>query len=155
MSKTLRTGSPGELDGFLDSGCEVHGELRFENTFRVHGRFKGKVESEGRLIVGEGGVVEGIVTVGELHISGRLEGQVETTRRTEIGPKGRVEGDINAPVLVIESGAFFQGQCTMQSKDASRPAASLEPETVESAQDASGSTPEEEVHGTGRPAEPA
>ena len=116
MSKTLRTGSPGELNGFLDAGCEVQGELRFENTFRVHGRFKGTVESEGQLIVGEGGVVEGVVTVGELHVSGRLEGRIVTSGRTEIGSKGRVEGEINAPVVVIESGAFFQGQCTMNSK---------------------------------------
>lgn len=133
MSKTLRTGSPGELNGFLDAGCEVHGELRFEDTFRVHGRFKGTVESDGQLIVGEGGVVEGGVAVGELHVSGRLEGRVETTRRTEIGANGRVEGEINTPVLVIESGAFFQGQCTMQSKP-SRPPASAEPTMVEAAQ---------------------
>lgn len=133
MSKTLRTGSPGELNGFLDAGCEVHGELRFEDTFRVHGRFKGTVQSEGQLIIGEGGVVEGGVAVGELHVSGRLEGRVETTRRTEIGANGRVEGEINTPVLVIESGAFFQGQCTMASK-ASRLPATGEPAIVESAQ---------------------
>ena len=143
MSKTLRTGSPGELNGFLDAGCEVHGELRFENTFRVHGRFKGTVESDGQLIVGEGGVVEGVVAVGELHVSGRLEGRVETTRRTEIGANGRVEGEINAPVLVIESGAFFQGQCTMQSKPSRSPATS-EPAMVESAQ--AESEPETEGH---------
>ena len=145
MSKNLRTGSPGELNGFLDAGCEVHGELRFENTFRVHGRFKGTVESEGQLIVGEGGVVEGVVAVGELHVSGRLEGRVETSRRTEIGAKGRVEGEIHAPVLVIESGAFFQGQCTMNARPA-QPSAAEEPAMVESAGGREGeSEPEEHV----------
>ena len=29
----------GELNGFLDQGSELHGELRFEQTFRVEGRF--------------------------------------------------------------------------------------------------------------------
>lgn len=133
MSKTLRTGSSGELNGFLDAGCEVDGDLRFEDTFRVHGRFKGTVESEGRLIVGEGGVLEGVVAVGELHVAGRLEGRIDTTRRTEIGANGRVEGEINTPVLIIESGAFFQGQCTMHSKP-SRPSATGEPSMVEPAQ---------------------
>lgn len=143
MSKTRRTVSSGELNGFLDAGCEVHGELRFDDTFRVHGRFKGTVQSEGQLIIGEGGVVEGVVAVGELHVSGRLEGRVETTRRTEIGANGRVEGEINSPVLVIESGAFFQGQCTMQLKP-SRPPAAGEPAMVESAQGES--EPETEKH---------
>ena len=113
MSKTSRTGSPGELNGFLDAGCEVQGDLHFENTFRVHGRFKGTVQSEGQLIVGEGGVVQGVVNVGELSVSGDLDGRVEATRRIKIGATGRVEGEITAPILVIENGAFFQGQCTM------------------------------------------
>lgn len=132
MSKTPRTGSPGDLNGFLDAGCEVQGDLRFENTFRVHGRFKGTVQSDGRLVVGEGGVVEGVVTVGELSVSGHLEGRVEAARRIEIGANGRVEGEINSPVLVIESGAFFQGQCTMNA-ETSRPPAREEPATVEPA----------------------
>ena len=113
MSKILKNSSPGDLNGILDAGCEVQGDLRFQNTFRVHGHFSGTVESKGELIVGEGGVVEGVVKVGELSVSGRLEGQVEATNRIEIGVNGHVEGEINAPVLVIASGAFFQGQCKM------------------------------------------
>ncbi len=121
MSKILKNSSPGDLNGFLDAGCEVRGELRFENTFRVHGRFNGTVESEGELIVGEGGVLEGVVKVGELSVSGRLEGQVEAKRRIEIGVNGHVEGEISAPALVIASGAFFQGQCKMSPAEDARP----------------------------------
>ena len=132
MSKNSRTGSQGELNGFLDAGCEVQGDLRFDSTFRVHGRFKGNVQSDGRLIVGEGGVVEGVVAVGELSVSGRLEGRVDAGRRIEIGAKGRVEGEINSPILVIESGAFFEGQCTMNSKPAA-PVAAEKPAAVDPA----------------------
>ena len=122
MSKILKNSSPADLNGFLEAGCEVQGDLRFRNTFRVHGHFSGTVESEGELIVGEGGVVEGVVKVGELSVSGRLEGQVEATKRMEIGANGHVEGEINSPVLVIASGAFFQGQCTMSPSETVRPA---------------------------------
>ncbi len=120
MSKILKNSSPGDLNGFLDAGCEVQGELRFKNTFRVHGRFTGTVESEGELIVGEGGVLEGVVKVSELSVSGRLEGQVEAKRRIEIGVNGHVEGEISAPALVIASGAFFQGQCRMSPAEDAR-----------------------------------
>ncbi len=122
MSKILKNNSPGDLNGFLDAGCEVRGDLRFETTFRVHGRFSGTVESEGELIVGEGGVVEGVVKVGELIVSGRLEGQVDASKRIEIGANGHVEAEISSPVLVIASGAFFQGQCNMAPAEKARPA---------------------------------
>lgn len=118
MSKILKNSSPADLNGFLDAGCEVQGDLRFQNTFRVHGHFSGTVESEGQLIVGEGGVVEGVVKVGELSVSGRLLGQVEASKRIELGENGHVEGEISSPVLVIASGAFFQGQCSMSPSEA-------------------------------------
>ena len=120
MSKILKNSSPGDLNGFLDAGCEVQGELRFKNTFRIHGHFNGTVESEGELIVGEGGVLQGVVKVGELSVSGRLEGQVAAKRRIEIGVNGHVEGEISAPALVIASGAFFQGQCKMSPAEDAR-----------------------------------
>ena len=120
MSKILKNSSPRDLNGFLDAGCEVHGDLRFKNTFRIHGHFNGTIESEGDLIVGEGGVVKGVFKVGQLSVSGRLEGQVEASKRIEIGVNGHVEGEIRSPVLVIASGAFFQGQCSMRASEAAR-----------------------------------
>lgn len=122
MSKIPKNSSPTDLNGFLDAGCEVRGDLRFQHTFRVHGHFNGTVESEGTLVIGENGVVEGVVKVGELSVSGRFEGRVEATRRIEIAENGHVEGEIESPVLVIESGAFFQGQCSMESPEAAHPA---------------------------------
>lgn len=127
MSKILRNSSRGDLNGFLDAGCEVQGDLRFDNTFRIHGHFNGTIESEGDLMVGEGGVVKGVFNVGQLSVSGRLEGRVEASRRIEIGANGHVEGEIRSPVLVIASGAFFQGQCSMRASETFRralPAAS-------------------------------
>lgn len=139
MSKTLKNSSPGELNGFLDAGCEVEGDLRFENTFRIHGHFKGTVESEGELIVGEGGQVQGVLKVGRLSVSGRLEGQVKAQKRIEIAANGHVEAEIRTPVLLIASGAFFQGQCDMSPSKAApsasasagsdKPAAAPAPDT--------------------------
>ncbi len=108
------SGGAGEVNGFLDSGCEVQGELRFENRFKVHGRFRGQVQSDGELIIGEGGVVEGIVSVGALSVSGCLKGQVGASRRVEIRASGRVEGEIDSPVLVVETGARLDGDCRMK-----------------------------------------
>ncbi len=121
MSKILRSSSPSELNGFLEAGCEVQGELRFKKTFRVHGRFSGTVESEGELIVGEGGVVEGVVKVGDLTVTGRVEGRIEASRRVEIAVPGHVEGEIASPILVIASGAFFRGQSHMGSGRGAEP----------------------------------
>ena len=105
--------TPGELNGFLDAGSHLRGELEFKNTFRVDGELTGKVVSSGDLVIGDDGVVNGEIEVGRLYVSGTVKGHVRANERIEIGAKGRVEADISTPALVIEDGAFFQGTCSM------------------------------------------
>jgi cytoskeletal protein CcmA (bactofilin family) len=102
-----------DLNGFLDAGSHVQGELEFENTFRIDGRFTGTVRSDGNLIIGEGGQVQGEIEVGQVFISGKLEGQVRAHRRVQIAPTGKVFGSLHTPALVVEDGALFEGQCMM------------------------------------------
>jgi cytoskeletal protein CcmA (bactofilin family) len=106
-------GKPSDLNGFLDSGSHVEGELRFETSFRVDGRFTGKVQSNGDLIIGEGGEVDGDVRAGQVFVSGTLRGTIRAGRRVQISARGKVLADLDTPSLVIEDGAFFEGRCTM------------------------------------------
>lgn len=105
--------SQGDLNGFLDAGSHMQGELRFEDTFRVDGRLTGKILSDGDLVVGEGGQIDGEVRVGRVYISGVVKGTVHASRRVEIGPRGKVYAEVQTSSLVIEDGAYFEGQCTM------------------------------------------
>ncbi|HWM91407.1 MAG TPA: polymer-forming cytoskeletal protein [Thermoanaerobaculia bacterium] len=102
-----------DLNGFLDNGSDVEGELRFETSFRVDGKFTGKVNTNGDLIVGEGGEVEGELRVGQIFVSGTVKGTVRASKKVQISPRGKVFAEIDTPALVIEDGAFFEGRCTM------------------------------------------
>ena len=102
-----------DLNGFLDSGSDVQGELRFEASFRVDGKFTGTVVSEGDLMVGQGGEVEGELRVGRVFVSGTVRGNVSALRRVQIAAGGKVFADVATPSLVIEDGAFFEGRCAM------------------------------------------
>ncbi len=104
----------GDLNGFLDAGSHMDGELSFADTFRVDGKLSGKVTSTGDLIVGERGEVDGAVEVGRVYVSGTLKGTVKAATRIEITSGGRLIGDIEAPTLVIEEGGFYEGRCTME-----------------------------------------
>lgn len=101
----------GELNGFLDAGSHIKGELVFDDTFRVDGRLTGTVRSKGDLVVGESGIVEADVEVGRLFVSGTLRGEVRAGRRVELANSARVEGCIVCPTLVIEEGAKVDGRC--------------------------------------------
>ena len=120
-------GSGSDLNGFLDAGSHIQGELHFDNTFRIDGKVTGKVRSKGDLVVGEGGVVDAEMNVGRLFVSGTVKGTVRASERIEIGADGRVEADLTTPTLVIEDGAFFQGRCTMDVGEVAEAPAKVSP----------------------------
>lgn len=106
-------GERGDLNGFLDAGSQIEGDLHFEDTFRVDGRLSGKVVSSGDLVVGQQGQVEGEIRVGRIFISGVVKGSVKAGQRVEITAQAKVTADLETPSLMIEDGAFFEGRCSM------------------------------------------
>jgi cytoskeletal protein CcmA (bactofilin family) len=107
-------GHTGELNGILDRGSHLRGELHFEQTFRVDGKLTGKVISDGDLVIGERGEIEGEIEVGRAFVSGIVRGHIRTARRLEICAGGRVFADVETPALVIGEGALFEGNCAME-----------------------------------------
>jgi cytoskeletal protein CcmA (bactofilin family) len=108
----------GELNGFLDRGSIFKGELEFEDTMRIDGKFNGKIHSKNELIVGESAHIEGDIHVGRIAISGTVVGKIVADQRVEIHRNGKVFSDIDTPALIIEEGAIFQGNCVMGDKKA-------------------------------------
>ena len=102
-----------DLNGFLDDGTEFSGELRFRDVLRVDGRLKGRVVSDNMLIIGETGQVDAEIDCGVVSIRGKVSGQVYGRQRIELLAGCRVMATLVSPKLVIEDGAFFQGECRM------------------------------------------
>jgi len=88
------------------------GELRFEGTLRIDCYVAGLLRSlTGTLIVSETAEVESDISVAAAVIDGILRGDIHATERVELQSHARVIGNIEAPALVIQPGAVFEGQC--------------------------------------------
>jgi len=103
------------ISTFLGSQASVDGTIEFQGTIRLDGSVKGKIKSNGgTLIVGEKAVVDAEVFVGTAIIMGEVRGTINAEERIEVYPPGRVVGDIQAPVISIEEGGLFNGNCAMK-----------------------------------------
>jgi len=109
----MKANRTGELNGFLDRGSSFKGELEFDDTMRIDGKFNGRITSKNELIVGESAHIEGDIHVGRVAISGTVVGKIVADQRVEIHRNGKVYSDIDTPALIIEEGAIFQGNCVM------------------------------------------
>ncbi len=101
------------LNGFLDPGCTIRGELEFSSAFRLDGRLEGTVTSKAELLVGEQGSIEGTISVGRCLIGGTVKGTIVASDRVVLHAGAKVWADITAPTVVMEDGAFFEGKVTM------------------------------------------
>ena len=102
-----------DLNGFLDVGTEFSGELRFRDVLRIDGHAKGRIVSDNMLIIGETGFVDAEIDCGVVSIRGRVSGEVRGRQRIELLSGCRVQGRLVSPKLLIEDGAFFEGDCQM------------------------------------------
>lgn len=104
----------GVLNGFIGNNTTFTGEASFKGMLRVDGQLTGRITSEdGTLIVGTGGHVDANIEVAVATIHGTVNGDIIASKRIEIGRTSRVIGNIQAPTLVIEQGAVFEGSCRM------------------------------------------
>lgn len=100
-----------KIAGLIDQGTELKGDLTFKGSFRIEGNFKGTINSDSILIVGERGRVEADIKVGQVVINGEVRGNIQASQRVEVHGKGRVYGTIQTPKLVVEEGAYLEANC--------------------------------------------
>jgi cytoskeletal protein CcmA (bactofilin family) len=105
-----------KITGFCDKDTDFKGDLHFKGSFRIDGRFKGKIDSDSILIIGDNGKVEADVKVGHLIISGEIKGNIQASQKVEIHSNGRVMGTIISPKLTVEEGAYLEANCQTTDK---------------------------------------
>jgi len=107
----------GDLTAFIDEGSEIEGTCAFSGTVMLNGTVRGEITSTDTVIVGEKGIAHANVRAAALFVSGQVTGNLVATQRLEMRSAARVFGDIEAPVVVIEEGALFEGRCQMTPKE--------------------------------------
>ena len=90
----------GKVSGFIDKGSEVTGDIKFKDSFRIDGKFKGKILSGVSLIIGESGEVEADISVDNISINGKFKGSVDAKTCVEVFAKGKVSGTCIFPGIM-------------------------------------------------------
>ena len=96
----------------------LEGNLVFEGSLFMNGHAKGSIESRnGTIVVGEDAVLHADIFVRTATINGEIKGTIRATERIELQPPARVYGDLNAPIIRIDVGVIFEGNCTIKPKE--------------------------------------
>ncbi len=94
-------------------GTEITGDIKTNGDIRIDGVIKGTIDTEGKLVIGEKGLVEGEVKCANASISGVLKGTIEVEQLLSLHKTAKLQGDVYAGKLSVEPGAEFSGKCSM------------------------------------------
>jgi len=89
------------------------GELTFERTAKVIGRFDGKITGKGELQVMQSAACKADVESAVANIDGKIEGNINAKDAVKLTANGRVKGDITAAKMTMAEGASFYGMCAV------------------------------------------
>lgn len=112
--KKTETGNTGMINTVIGENSKIEGLLAASDPARIDGLLQGKILSKSSVIVGEHGVVKGDIKAEEILVAGTVYGNLTAGQRIELTESGRVLGDMITKTLVIDEGASFKGNCTME-----------------------------------------
>lgn len=105
-----------KIDTVIADDIEFQGNLKFKNSLKIKGTFRGRIETEGQIIIGREASVSADIKAKIVSISGDMNGKITASQRVELFKKSRTGGDIITPDISIEPGSFFNGTCIMEEK---------------------------------------
>tara|TARA_B000000441_G_C21503838_1_gene211008 strand:- start:126 stop:539 length:414 start_codon:yes stop_codon:yes gene_type:complete len=97
----------------IGSGTTINGDITSKSDIRIDGVLKGSVVTEGKVVLGEAGVIEGDVSCKDADIAGTIKAKISVSQLLSLKSSSKLQGDIVTNKLSIEPGASFTGSCSM------------------------------------------
>jgi len=97
----------------IGAGTIITGDIVSKGDIRVDGTLKGSVNTEGRVVLGREGIIEGDIICSDADISGTIKAKITVSQLLSLKTTAKLSGDIITNKLSIEPGAAFSGSCSM------------------------------------------
>lgn len=101
----------------LDVDASMQGTLSFNDpvNLRINGKFEGKLNTKGILMVGEHADIAADIVGEHITIAGKVSGNIKAGKDLKLISPAHISGDIETPVLSVAEGAVINGSVKMSS----------------------------------------
>jgi len=100
------------FDSRIGKGTKVSGKVNFRAPAKIEGELDGEVTGD-VLLIAQGATVSARINCNRLTVAGQLNGEIRANERLELLPGANVRGSVTTPRLVLNEGAWFEGDCKM------------------------------------------
>ena len=107
-------------DTVIGTEAYFQGTITAKGSLRIDGRIDGSIVDAKTVTIGKTGKVKGDISCEICYTRGEVRGNIVALEHVEAHSGARIDGDIRAPKVIIEEGAVFNGNCSMEAKKPAR-----------------------------------
>ena len=97
----------------ISAGTIIKGEILSPCDIRIDGTFEGKIQSKGRVVIGESAHIKGDIVCDNIDLWGKVEGNIYVKDTLSLMEGCSINGNLNVRRLAVELGSTFNGNCRM------------------------------------------
>ena len=120
----------------ISAGTIIKGEILSPYDIRIDGTFEGKVQTKGRVVIGETADIKGDIICENVDLWGKIEGNLYVKDTLSLMEGCSVNGNLNTKRLSVELGSVFNGNCRMITEAEFNKAAGIDAQKSEPAKPA-------------------
>lgn len=102
----------------IAEGTVIRGEIVSDSDLRLDGELIGNFNSNGKIIIGKEGKLNGDVICVNADIEGQFDGKIIVNEGLNIKSSAFITGEITYGRIAVENGAILNISCLMQKSDA-------------------------------------
>ncbi len=104
-----------KIDTIIGESVVLDGPLTSKQSIRVDGVINGSISTKSNVFIGPDSTINGDVKGKEVTVCGKVNGNVTAKGRIILTAKAQITGNMVMQHLVMDEGAVFNGNCSMQS----------------------------------------
>ena len=97
----------------IESSTSIKGDIVSEGDFRIDGTLEGSIKTNGKIVIGKEGLVNGGLSCNNADVEGKIKGNLFVSETLNLRSTCHIEGEVLIGKLIVESGANFNASCSM------------------------------------------
>ena len=97
----------------IESSTSIKGDIISEGDFRIDGTLEGSIKTNGKIVIGKEGLVNGGLSCNNADVEGKIKGNLFVSETLNLRSTCHIEGEVVIGKLIVESGANFNASCSM------------------------------------------
>ena len=102
---------------YIGSSLKIKGNITSNEAIILEGKIDGNITIKEQITIGKNGQFKGKIKADTVIILGKAKGEISAPNKVEICNEGDFDGTLQTKKLIIEDGAIFNGNTSMNEED--------------------------------------